>query len=93
MYNKSYRYTDPIFSSYGKKSGKPPENHKAQSHDDIKKTSKPHNLFPVSFDKLKNMNKDDYILLFLIFMLVKDNKDPDWPLIFSLCYILFDSEE
>ena len=43
----------------------------------------------LAFDKLKNLNTDDYILLFLIFMLIKDNDNPDWPLIGSLAYILF----
>ncbi len=47
----------------------------------------------ISFDKLKNLNTDDYILLFLIFMLIKDNDNPDWPLIGSLGYILFGFDE
>lgn len=47
----------------------------------------------LSFDKLKNLSTDDYILLFLIFMLIKDNDNPDWPLIGSLGYILFGFDE
>ena len=47
----------------------------------------------LSFDKLKNLSTDDYIILFLIFMLIKDNDNPDWPLIGSLGYILFGFDE
>ncbi len=44
--------------------------------------------FPISLDKLKNLSSDDYIIMFLIFMLIKDNENPDWPLILALGYIL-----
>lgn len=44
--------------------------------------------FPLSLDKLKNLSSDDYIIMFLIFMLIKDNEKPDWPLILALGYIL-----
>ncbi len=82
MANKSYRYQDPIFSSYGKKSapqGKAPSQKKSP--------------FSFSLDKLNSISKDDYIILFLIFILIKDNKEPDWPLIFALGYILLNNEE
>lgn len=93
MYNRSYRYRDPVFSSYGKTSAHTPDKK------DEREVKQPVNIapakhgLPFSFDKLKNIDTDDYILIFLMFMLIKDNENPDWPLILSLGYILFDIKD
>ena len=76
MANRSYRYKDPVFSAYGKASPQ--------------KSTPPPSRRPSSFLQLKNLGIDDYILIFLMFLLIKDNKNPDWPLILSLGYVLFD---
>lgn len=87
MQNRSFRYKDAPFPSYGKttKPTPPPPTPQQQAP-----AAQKNHSFPISFDKLKNLSTDDYILIFLIFMLIKDNENPDWPLIMSLGYILFD---
>lgn len=89
MPSKNIRYKDPVFPRYGKtsKASRTPTPPVLTPSDNSKKKNP---LPKVSFDAIKNLNTDDYILLFLIFMLIKNNESPDWPLIASLGYILFD---
>lgn len=83
---KNYRYKDPLFSSYGKTTSAP------------KQTTSPKQT-PFSFSNiftsktLNSLDTDDYILMVLIFMLIKNSAKPDWPLIFALFYILLDGDD
>ena len=88
MQSRNFRYKDPVFPSYGKTSKILQRPEESSLNAEKIKRKKSDTTF--SFEKLKNLSTDDYILLFLIFMLLKDNESPDWPLIASLGYILFD---
>lgn len=96
MYNKSYRYKDPLLSSYGKH--QQTNSHAPQSDPPPPPALPNQNAAPSLFslfskNKLKSLDTDDYILMVLIFMLIKNSDEPDWPLIFSLFYILLDDND
>lgn len=97
MSNKIYRYKDPMLSSYGKhrqKASHAPQSESLPPPSVLSNHSSAPSLFSLfSKNKLKSLDTDDYILMVLIFMLIKNSDEPDWPLIFSLFYILLDDND
>lgn len=94
---KGYRYKDPILPAYGKtksnsnitKPNPDTQVFKSNCNDTSKSNQKSNSLFNLfSVKKPNSLQTDDYILMLLIFMLVKNSDKPDWPLIFALFYIL-----